>query len=192
MDEARLVDSGSGLVPASDGWFVVNAAEAAWLRNESFGRRSSFEANGPILRARPDLEAHMFNQLGFRLAVLEPGKPSGLYHAESQQEGFLVLTGECLLLVEEEERRLSAWDFFHCPLGTRHVFVGVSDAPCVIVMTGARIADRTIGYPGSDLARRYGAGVEEETDSPHEAYARYPHWEPEPLPEGSLPGTRPG
>jgi uncharacterized cupin superfamily protein len=191
MDEARLVEAGSGLVPASDGWFVVNAADAAWLRNDAFGRRSSFEADGPILRARPDLERHGFDQLGIRLQVLEPGKPSGLYHAESQQEDFLVLSGECLLLVEEEERRLRAWDFVHCPSGTRHVFVGVSDAPCVILMTGARTADRTIVYPQSDLARRYGAGVEAETASPHQAYAPYPHWQPDALPEGSLPGTGP-
>ncbi|HEX3254400.1 MAG TPA: cupin domain-containing protein [Gaiellaceae bacterium] len=189
MVEARLVDSGPGLVPASEGWYVAIAADAAWVRNDAFGWRSSFEADGPILRVRPDLERHGFDQLGIRLQVLEPGKPSGLYHAESQQEGFLVLTGECLLLVEEEERRLHAWDYFHCPSGTRHVFVGVGDAPSVILMTGARTPDRTIVYPESELARGHGAGVEAETDPPHEAYAPYPRWQPDALPEGSLPGT---
>ena len=74
----------------------------------------------------------MFEQLGFTLAVLEPGKPTGMYHAESSQEDFLVLAGACLLLVEEEERGLRAWDFVHCPPGTRHTFVGTGDGPCVI------------------------------------------------------------
>ena len=95
----------------------------------------------------------MFEQLGFTLAVLEPGKPTGMYHAESSQEDFLVLAGACLLLVEEEERGLRAWDFVHCPPGTRHTFVGTGDGPCVIFMTGARREDGTIAYPESEMAR---------------------------------------
>jgi uncharacterized cupin superfamily protein len=188
VEEARLVDTGSGLVPQSAGWFVVNAGETAWLRNDAFGWRSAFEAGGPVLRARPELEPHGFDQIGIRLQVLEPGKPTGLYHAETQQEAFLVLSGECLLLVEEEERRLRAWDFFHCPAGTRHVFVGVEE-PCVILMTGARMPDATIVYPESDLARSHGAGVEAETDSPHEAYEPFGHWQLGD-PGDALPWTR--
>jgi quercetin dioxygenase-like cupin family protein len=38
-----------------------------------------------------------------------------MYHREKAQEGFLVLSGECLLVVEGEERPLRQWDFFHCP-----------------------------------------------------------------------------
>jgi hypothetical protein len=42
---------------------------------------------------------------------LEPGQPNALYHAESEQEAFLVLSWECRLLVEGEERLLRnlAW-----------------------------------------------------------------------------------
>ncbi|MFY9579328.1 MAG: cupin domain-containing protein [Gaiellaceae bacterium] len=93
-------------------------------------------------------------------------------------ENFLVLAGECALLVEGEERPLRAWDFVHCPPGTEHVFVGTGDGPCVIFMTGRRTADRSIVYPRSELARRRSAGVETETSSPSEAYARLPHWQP--------------
>ena len=163
----------------SDGWFVVNARDAAWLANDAFGARAVFEANGPVVRKRQDLEQRLFAQLGITLAVLEPGKPSGMYHAESAQEDFLVLAGECLLLVEGEERRLQAWDFVHCPSGTAHVFVATGDAACVIFMTGARISGKTIVYPESQLARRYGAGVERETTSPFEAYAPFADWQPE-------------
>ena len=177
--EARLEDVGSGVAPTGDGWFVVAVAEAAWLHNEAFGWRCVFEASPPVLRRRPDLESHTFPDLGVTLAVLEPGKPSGLYHAESQQEDFLILAGQCLLLIEGEERLLRAWDFVHCPPGTGHCFVGEGNAPCVILMTGARAVDRRIVYPRSDLALRYGAGVEGETDSPREAYARFPHWQPQ-------------
>ena len=184
MPEASLVEAASGLVPASEGWFVVNAAEAAWVGNPDFGWRCSFEANGPALRESPDLEQVLFAQLGFRLHVLEPGKPSGLYHVESEQEDFLVLAGECLLVVEEEERRLRAWDFVHCPSGTRHVFVG-TDAPCVLLMTGARADEGTIVYPFSEAAVRHGAAAAAETRSPHEAYAPHPHWQPgRPAPDG--------
>jgi uncharacterized cupin superfamily protein len=176
VGEARLENVGSGLAPASPGWFVVNAAEAAWVRNGAFGGRCVFEASERVLQERPDLEPRHFDQLGFTLAVLEPGKPTGMYHAESGQEDFLVLAGECLLLIEEEERPLRAWDFVHCPPGTRHTFVGTGAGPCLIFMTGARRTDGTIVYPVSETARARGAGVDTETPRPSEAYAPFPTW----------------
>ena len=117
------------------------------LRNDSFGGRCYFESNGRVVAERPDVEPQMFAETGFTLAVLEPGKPTGMFHAESAQEDFLVLTGTCLLLIEEEERSLKAWDFVHCPTGTRHTFVGTGDGPCVIFMTGARREGKTLLYP---------------------------------------------
>jgi uncharacterized cupin superfamily protein len=179
VEEARLEDAGSGLAPVSDGWFVVNVGEAAWLRNEAFGGRCVFESDPRVLRNRSDLEPRKFAQVGFTLAVLEPGKPSGLYHAESSQEDFIILAGECLLLIEGEERPLRALDFVHCPPGTAHVFVGTGDAPCLIFMTGSRTPAKSIVYPRSELALHHGAGVETETSSPAEAYAPFPHWQPE-------------
>ena len=155
---------------------MVNAGEAAWLLHDAFGGRCVFESSGRVLAERPELEPQMFEQLGFTLAVLEPGKPTGMYHAESSQEDFLVLAGTCLLIVEEEERELRAWDFVHCPPGTRHTFVGTGDGPCVIFMTGARREDGTIVYPVSETAKARGAGVETETNSPREAYAPFGHW----------------
>ncbi len=176
VKEARLEDVGSGLAPVSPGWFVVNAGEAAWVRNESFGGRCVFESSPRVLAERPGTEPQMFTETGFTLAVLEPGKPNGMYHAESTQEDFLVLAGECVLLIEEEERRLRAWDFVHCPSGTRHVFVGAGDGPCAIFMTGARRDGGTIVYPHSDLAESRAAGIEAETESPAEAYAPFADW----------------
>jgi uncharacterized cupin superfamily protein len=184
VEEARLEEVGSGLAPVTDGWFVVNVREAAWLTNDAFGARCVFEADGRVLRKRPDLDVQRFADLGFALAVIAPGQPSGMYHAESNQEDFLVLAGECLLLVEGEERRLRQWDFVHCPPGTEHAFVGAGDGPCVILMTGARTGERSIVYPGSDLARRHGAGVATKTSSPADAYGPFPHWQPE-RPDGS-------
>jgi uncharacterized cupin superfamily protein len=118
----------------------------------------------------------MFADTGFTLAVLEPGKPTGMFHAESAQEDFLVLAGYCLLLIEEEERPLRAWDFVHCPAGTNHTFVGTGNGPCVIFMTGARPEGKTILYPVAERARAHGAGVAEETNQPREAYAPFSHW----------------
>ena len=175
-EEARLEAVGSGLVPVGPGWFVVNVAEAAWVRNDAFGARCVFEASERVLQERPDLEPRHFDQLGYTLAVLEPGKATGMYHAESGQEDFLVLAGECLLLIEEEERPLRTWDFVHCPPGTRHTFVGTGEGPCVIFMTGARREDSTIVYPVSETARMRGAGVDTETPRPSEAYAPFPSW----------------
>ena len=164
--EARLEDVGSGLAPVTSGWFVVNARDAAWVTNEAFGARCLFEADAPALRERPDLEPQRFPQLGFKLAVIEPGKPSGLYHADSAQENFLVLRGECVARIEGEERRLRQWDFLHCAPGTHHGFVGAGDGPCLLLMVGARVPGRTFDYP------------EQRERSSQEAYVGYPHWRP--------------
>jgi len=160
---ARLERIESGLAPVTEGWFVVNVRDAAWLTHDVFGASCVFES--------PDAE---FAELGIRLAVLEPGQPNGLYHGEDTQEDFLVLHGECLLLVEGEERRLRAWDFFHCAPGTEHIGVGSGEGPCVVLMTGTRRPGRPIHYPVSELALRHRAGVEVATSSPPEAYSGYP------------------
>jgi uncharacterized cupin superfamily protein len=178
VEEARLAQLDSGLAPVSDGWFVVNAADAAWLTNDAFGAACVFEADARVVRGRPELAVRRFADVGFALKVLRPGQASGMYHGESNQEDFLVLAGECLLLVEGEERPLRAWDFVHCPPGTEHVFVGAGEGPCVIFMVGGRTREKAIVYPRSEPARRHGAGVETETTSAAEAYAPFPHWQP--------------
>jgi uncharacterized cupin superfamily protein len=169
VEEARLAESDYGLVPATDGWFVVNVREAAWVTSDAFGDACIFEG-GEV----------SFPDVGFTLAVLRPGHPSGLYHHEANQENFLVLAGECLLLVEGEERRLRAWDFVHCPAGTEHIFIGAGDGPCVVFMAGARVGwpEKGVVYPRSELALRHGAGAETETNVPSEAYGPFPNWQP--------------
>lgn len=162
MPEARLEDNGSGLAPASDGWFVVNVRDAEWWTSETFGSGCGFETRG-----------QEFPQLGINISVVEPGESNCLYHSESQQEAFLVLSGECKLLVEGEERPLAPWDFVHCPAGVEHVFVGSGDGPCTILMVGARTKDEQLLYPVSELAARYGASAEEETSDARQAYAPF-------------------
>jgi uncharacterized cupin superfamily protein len=162
VSEARLEDNGHGLGPAGDGWFVLNVRDARWVTTTTFGAGCDFES-----------KEVSFSQLGINIAVLEPGEPNCLYHSESQQEDFLVLHGECRLLVEGEERPLRAWDLVHCPPGVEHVFVGAGDGPCAILMVGARTPDERVVYPVSELAARYGASAEAETPDPREAYARF-------------------
>ena len=167
VEEAPLVESDAGLVAAREGWFVVNVRDAAWVTNESLAPACIFEG-----------DAAPFAEIGFTLAVIHPGRPGGLYHRESNQEDFLVLAGECLLLVEGEERPLQAWDFVHCPAGTEHAFVGAGEGPCLIFMAGGRTGEKEIVYPRSELALRHGVGVETETTSPAEAYVPFPKWQP--------------
>ena len=150
MTEARLEDAGSGLAPVTEGWFVVNVRDAEWFTSETRGAACWFAneyGDSPV----------EFPQFGINVTVLEPGQ-SGVYHAESNQEAFLVLGGECRLLVEGEERRLRAWDFFHSPPWTEHAFVGAGDRPCAILMVGAHVSPE-VRYPVSELAARYGASV---------------------------------
>ena len=160
-----MEQTAAGLVAATEGWFAVNVRDAAWVTGEHFGDACIFEGT-----------AVPFGQIGYTLAVLQPGQPSGLYHHEDDQEDFLVLAGECLLLVEGEERRLGAWDFVHCPPGTEHIFVGAGDAPCVLFMAGARSAPGSGEYVASELARRHGASAHATTPSSKEAYAPFGRW----------------
>ena len=128
--------------------------------DKHFGGVCIFESDDFVLDGRPDLQEQTFAQLGFTLRVLLPGKPNGMYHAETDEEDFLVLSGECLLLIENEERHLRAWDFVHCPRATAHIFVGAGESPCVILAVGARTGESGIVYPPSEVARRHGASVE--------------------------------
>jgi uncharacterized cupin superfamily protein len=101
-----------------------------------------------------------------------------------------VLFGESTLIVEEDERALRQWDYFHCPADTRRVFVGAGNAPCAILMIGARPEVETLHYPVSEVAARYGASAARETDEPDEAYADWPgEYEPGRLPWPPDSGT---
>ncbi len=84
VTEAPLDDSGSGLAPAGDGWFVVNVQDAQWLTSEN-GEKLPSDSECSF-----ESQAFEFPQFGIRLHVLEPGEPNGLYHSESEQEAFLV------------------------------------------------------------------------------------------------------
>jgi uncharacterized cupin superfamily protein len=174
IPEAPLASDDGGLVPRGEGWFVVNAREAKWLEGPRFGAYTRFEGDA------------RFTKLGVNIGVLEPGQPACMYHREDEQEDFLVLSGECLLLVEGQERRLRAWDFVHCPPWTEHVFVGAGDGPCAILAIGTRSAGDVV-YPESELAKRHGAGVEHETTEPSEAYAGTPDDTPVSYRDGWLP-----
>jgi uncharacterized cupin superfamily protein len=178
VEEAGLAQTeGGGLVPEGHGWFVLNTREARWWHNETFGSSCVYE--GDV----------RFPEFGINVQVLSPGQPNSMYHGENAQEDFLVLAGECLLLVDGEERPLKQWDFVHCPAWTEHVFVGTGTSPCAILMVGARPQEEKLRYPVVDVARRHNAGVETETSSGREAYASFPESTSGPYREGMLPGT---
>ena len=174
VNEARLRRTDAGLVPDGDGWFVLNAREALWEENEEYGRSTTFEGEP------------RFPGFGINLNVLAPGQPLCMYHGEDEQEGFLVLAGEALLLVEGQERPLRQWDFVHCPAWTRHVIVGAGDRPCVLLAVGTRTGGGVV-YPVDEVALRHGAGVREETHVPKEAYAEISDPVEVPYREGDLP-----
>jgi uncharacterized cupin superfamily protein len=162
-ERAKLEQTDAGTAVKSDGWFVLNIGDVTWMRSPNAGEWTQFETP-------PD----GFPQYGIGIHVVHPGQPNGLYHAETMQEDFLVLHGECVLLIEGEEHRLRAWDFVHCPPGTHHIFVGAGDGPCAILMVGARSADNVLHYPRDELAARHGASAPEETNDPREAYREWP------------------
>jgi uncharacterized cupin superfamily protein len=171
------METGAGLVPEGEGWFVLNARDARWFDSDVF-------CAGTIFEGSP-----RFAELGFHLEVLTPGLPNCLYHGESTQEDFLVLSGECVLVIEGEERRLKAWDFVHCPPWVEHVFVGVGDKPCVVVMVGARKPGSEVLYPVNEAAAKHGASAAAETPEPREAYAPFAEPQPTRYRDGDLPDS---
>jgi quercetin dioxygenase-like cupin family protein len=190
IPEAPLDEDEHGLMPAGAGWFVLNAREARWFDTGGLGK-------SPALQGRGD-----FPQIGLGLTVLEPGEPLAMYHWETDQEDFLILSGEALLIIEGEERPLAQWDFVHCPPGTQHVIVGAGDGPCILFAVGS-LENHTVGsrvdgtlqgrddwgaYTVDEAAIRHGAGVEEETNDAAVAYARFPDLAPMRYGDGWLPG----
>jgi uncharacterized cupin superfamily protein len=149
-------------VPVTAGWFVVNVREARWLHNRM---RS-------VCRFGGEGEAH-FDDLGVSLYWLQPGRPMSLYHHEAGQEDFLVLVGDCTLIIEGDERPLRAWDFVHCPPRTAHTIVAAGDRPALLFGVGARKEKGSARYPVDPVAIAHGAGVPNESTSAQEVYASF-------------------
>jgi uncharacterized cupin superfamily protein len=171
MHEAKLEQRETGAFPADGGWFILNLAQIGWETVPGGGTWCGLEpADAPS------------ETLGVGVHVLQPGESPGFYHAESEHEGFLVLHGECVTIVEGEERRMGPWDYFHCPPGTAHITVGAGDGPCALLMLGLRSRDRVVRYLVEPAAARYGKSVAEETTSRAVAYARRPPIVPVPSP----------
>jgi hypothetical protein len=162
MKEARLEHITHGVAPVTDGWFVLNAADAQWIHHPDFGWQCPFEANGPVVRQRDDLEPVHFPQLGVNLLVFD-----------EQQ----ALAGQ------HEERPLRQWDFFHSPPGTEHVLVGTGE-PCVVLRAGTRLGYPGLRYPRAEVAVKHGAAADRETTSGAKAYASRGHWQPSEKPAG--------
>ncbi|HYU60601.1 MAG TPA: cupin domain-containing protein [Solirubrobacterales bacterium] len=160
VKEAALSEADAGLIPEGDGWFIVNIAESQGLSDDRLGSGAMFEAT-----------IGDFPQLGINVRLLEPGQPASMYHRENHQEAFLVLSGECIAIVEGEERTMRKGDFLHSPPGTAHVIVGGGDGPSSVLMVGARTADPGVTFPVSEAAARYGASVEDYTEDPAVANA---------------------
>ncbi|MGH3072538.1 MAG: cupin domain-containing protein [Gaiellaceae bacterium] len=178
VPESQLEQTEHGLVPKGEGWYVVNLREAEWRQAD--GR-------GAVCVALDDFEGwRRSDQLGVNVFVLAPGEPMAMYHWEADQEAFLVVSGEAVLIVEGEERPLRAWDFVHCPAHTRHVVVGAGTSPCVLIAVGARAHDE-LGFPADEAARRHGASVDEDTTDGGAAYASVPPRRPTAYRDGWLP-----
>jgi uncharacterized cupin superfamily protein len=181
VPEAPFERTENGLVPGGSGWFVVNAREARWLHADGRGARLPFEGDD-------DAE---FAQLGVSLFVLEPGEAMGMYHWEADQEDFLVLSGEAVLVIEGAERALRRWDFVHCPPDTSHIIVGAGEGPCVVLAIGAREHQDDAGWGGyavDETAASHGVGVERETADAGQAYAGQPRRQPTAYRRGWLEG----
>ena len=184
VPESKLEQTEHGLVPKGEGWFVLNMRDAVWRH---------VDGRGAVAVIADDFEGErQFEQLGVNPFVLRPGEPMALYHWEADQEDFLVVSGEAVLIIEGEERQLHAWDFVHCPPNTKHVIVGAGSGPCLVVAVGARersMGPGSIGFPADEVAKRHGASVEEDTTDGGVAYAAIPGREPTAYRDGWLPGS---
>jgi uncharacterized cupin superfamily protein len=153
--EAKIENTPEGKVPSGNGWFILNLGEMAWETVPPFGAGLAFFA-------------------GIHVHVLQPGETNGYYHAEAAQEGFLVLSGECVAVVEGDERRMRRWDYFHSPPGTEHITVGAGDEPCAILMFGSPDPSRKVEWIANETAAKYGASVAQTTSRDTDVYGDIP------------------
>jgi uncharacterized cupin superfamily protein len=178
VPEAPQEDTEHGRKAAGEGWYVLNARDACWYDRGERGAVCDFEAGQD------------WAQVGVNLFVLQPGNPMAMYHWEADQEDYLILHGEAVLIAEGEERPLKQWDFVHCPAEMNHVIVGAGSGPCVVVAVGAREHQDGPGWGGyhvDETAQRYNASSEEETTNAQVAYARFTQREPTRYRDGWLP-----
>jgi uncharacterized cupin superfamily protein len=178
VPEAPREETEHGSVARGEGWYVVNARDVPWADRGPRGFVCDLEAGQD------------WPQLGVNIFVLGPGNPMSMYHWEADQEDFLVLGGEALLIIEGQERPLTQWDFVHCPPHVAHTIVGAGDGPCAIVAVGARehqSGPEWGAYPLDEAAARHDAASPEETNDPKIAYARFPARQPTRYREGLLP-----
>jgi uncharacterized cupin superfamily protein len=174
MHEAQIDTTPEGQLPAGDGWYILNLGETAWATVPGFGVWRDFD----------DPDADSSQRMAVHVHVLQPGESNGYYHAEAAQEGFLVLSGECIAVIEGEERRLRRWDYFHSPPGTAHITVGAGDEPCAILMFGSPDPRRKVEWIANETAAKHGASVARTTGRDTEAYGEIP-------PEVRVPAPRP-
>ena len=178
VPESKLEKTEHGLVPKGEGWFVLNMRDAVWRHVDGHGAGSVIADD---FEGKRQLE-----QLGVNPFVLSPGEPMAMYHWEADQEDFLVVSGEAVLIIEGEERQLRAWDFVHCPPNTKHVIVGAGTGPCLVIAVGARERD-SLGFTVDEVAKRHGVSVQEDTRDGGVAYASVPEREPTAYRDGWLP-----
>ena len=185
VPKAKLEDKGAGLVPVGQGWFILSARDARWFDKPEQGWSVP-------LTGSDEYEAEtFFPMLGMAIRVVGPGEVSTTYHWETEQEDFLVLAGECIAIIEGQERRLKQWDFVHCLPETKHAFVGVDDGPCVLLCASSRQfqKDGPWGYYCYDeTAERYNAASPEDTQDGSIADARFPEPKASRYRDGLLPG----
>jgi uncharacterized cupin superfamily protein len=177
VPESKLEKTEHGLVPKGEGWYVLNMRDAEWRH---------VDGRGAVSVVGDDFEGmRRFEQLGINPFVLAPGEPMAVYHWEADQEDFLVVSGEAVLIVEGEERQLRAWDFVHCPPKTKHVLIGAGTGPCLVIAVASRERD-SFGFTVDEVAKRYGASVQENTMDGDVAYATVPRRRPTACRDGWL------
>jgi uncharacterized cupin superfamily protein len=165
VNEARIERTPEGQVAVDGGWFILNLGEMAWETVPGFGVWCGFD--GPESQTST-------RRVGVHIHVLKPGEANGYYHAEAEQEGFVVLSGECVAVVEGQERRMRRWDYLHSPAGTRHITIGAGEEPCAILMFGSPDPSRKVEWIADENAAKYGASVAYTTDRDTEAYGELP------------------
>ena len=162
VPEAQLKDSGSGLAPATEGWFVVNVRDAEWWFADSRGARCSFESE----YGEPAVSSH------------SSGSTSPYWsqdRAASITQSPLRKRSSCSPGSAGCSSRARSDAF--CP-GTSSIRLRGQSTPSWARATGHVPPDGRCAfgpearYPVSELAARYGASVEEETSDPAQVYAR--------------------
>jgi hypothetical protein len=163
VNEASSEETPYGRYITSDGWFVLNIADALAVRND--------EKGGATYPLEP--RESPFRDVGIRVPSSRRANRTRSTTPKACRKGFSCSRASARSSWRRTNGRCGSGTTSTVQPVRASVIVGAGDGPCSILMLGAR-PDVEVRYPVSEVAAKYDASAVKDTDDADEAYADWP------------------